>query len=179
MKKSIFRIAILASIFSLVLISCEELEELADITFSTTLSEQVAVHVNQTSGTESSFNKTVVISLDNADTNEYLNNINEITINSLRYKIIDFAGDPVGTIDAEFIINDMSLLSNDFIVKTQADAGTVFEVTNTSQLNQIATALKNGQQVTAKYEGTALCDADAMDFKVEVTIGVSVVANPL
>ena len=179
MNKSIFTISVLVSIFSFVLFSCDDLEELADVTFDTTLSERIVVHVDQTAGTASDFNQTIVLNLDNADTNQYLDQINDLSVNSLSYKVIDFTGDPAGTIDAEFLVNDVSLLTNSFVVKTQADAGTTYEVDNVAQLNQIATALKNGLQVTAKYDGTALCDDDDMDFKVEVTIGISVTANPL
>lgn len=179
MKKSIFKIAILVSIFSVVLFSCEKLEELADITFSTELSESIMIHVDQTSGTAASFNETMVIDLDNDDTSDYLDQINDLTIDYLYYTIVDFTGDPAGTVDGEFLVNDVSLLTNSFVVKTEADASTEFEVTDVAQLNQLATALKNGQLVTAKYEGTTLCDDADMDYKVKVTIGISVTANPL
>lgn len=179
MKKSILTLAIFASIFSLTLFSCDTVDDLTEVTFNTSLTEKIAVHVNQTSGTATSFNESIVLNLDNTDTHDYLNDINNISINSLSYKIINFSGDPTGVIDVEFFVDGVSLLTDDFIVKTKADSGQIFEVTNTTQLNQIASALKNQQQVTAKYEGTALCDANTMDFKVEVTIGISVIANPL
>ena len=116
MKKSIFTFSFLVSIFSLVLFSCDDLEELADITFDTTLSERIVVSVDQTTGTPSDFNQTIVLNLDNADTNQYLDQINDLSVNSLSYKVIDFTGDPAGTIDAEFLVNDVSLLTNSFVV---------------------------------------------------------------
>ena len=140
MKKSIFTFSVLVSIFSLVLFSCDDLEELADITFDTTLSERIVVGVDQTTGTPSDFNQTIVLNLDNADTNQYLDQINDLSITSLSYKVIDFTGDPAGTIDAEFLVNDVSLLTNSFVVKTEADSGTTYEVTNVAQLNQLASA---------------------------------------
>lgn len=179
MKKTIFTIAIFASIFCLTLFSCDTIDDLTEVTFDTSLSDKIVVHVNQTSGTAISFNESIFLNLDNTDTHDYLNDINNISINSLSYKIINFTGDPMGVIDVEFFVDDVSLLTDNFIVKTQADSGQIFEVTNTTQLNQIASALKNQQQITAKYEGSALCDTDTMDFKVEVTIGISVTANPL
>ena len=110
---------------------------------------------------------------------DYLDLIEDLSITSLTYRIIDFTGDTAGTIDAEFIVNGVLLATNDITVKTEADAGTVYEVTDTAQLNQIATDLKNNLQVSAEYTGTALCDADNMDFKIEVTVGVELTASPL
>ena len=180
MKKSIFTIGIIASIFSVVLISCEEdIEELLNITFETFLTESIVIHVDQTSGTAANFNKTIVIDLDNPDTTDYLDLIEDLSITSLTYRIIDFTGDPAGTIDAEFIVNGVSLATNDIVVKTEADNGTVYEITDTALLNQIATDLKNNLQVSAEYTGTALCDADVMDFKIEVTVGVEITAEAL
>ena len=177
MKKTIKYLAILTILISFT--SCETIENLADVTFNTTLTDEIVVHINQTNGPSTPFDMTQTISLDNSDTHDYLSNIEEVNINSLSYKIINFTGDPAGSIEAEFFVDNVSLLANDFTVKTQADASTIFEVTNTTQLNAIAIALKNGQSVIAKYQGTALCDAADMDFTIEVTVGIEVVANPL
>jgi hypothetical protein len=169
------------TIFILVtsLSSCKKIEELADVTFDTTLTDKIEVSIDQTTGTPVAFNMVQAISLDNSDTHDYLSKVKDISINSLSYKIIDFSGDSTGTIDVEFFVDNVSLLADNITVKTEADTGHVFEVTNTTQLSQIASALKSGQSITAKYQGTALCDADNMDFKIEVTIGVRVTANPL
>ncbi len=177
MKTTIKFLSVLTFLISFA--SCESIEDLADVTFNTTLTDEIVVHIDQTNGTSAPFNMTQTISLDNADTHDYLSNIEEVNINSLSYKVINFSGDPAGTIDVEFFVDNVSQLANDFTVKIQADAGSIFEVTNTIQLNAIASALKSGQSVTAKYQGTALCDAADMDFTIEVTVGVTIVANPL
>jgi hypothetical protein len=163
----------------LVLISLSSCDELTDVHFNTSMTERIPVHIDQTQGSAVSFNESVILNLDNDDTHDYLNSIKDIEINGLTYKLIDFSGDIDGTIDVQFYIGVNPLLQNSITVKPTVDNATVFEITDVQELNTIATAFKNGHQVTARYQGTALCNDDNMDFKVEVNLEVDVTADPI
>ncbi len=154
-------------------------DKLTDVNFDTTITERIPVHINQTTGTSTAFNESIILSLDNNDTHDYLNDIKAVEINSLTYKLIQFSGDANGTIDVQFYIDANPLMQNDIIVKQSVDNLTIFEITDVQELNTIASALKNGHQVTARYQGNALCNNGSMDFKVEISMSVAVTANPI
>ncbi len=176
MKTTIKILVALAVVFSFT--SCDE--ELGNIDFSTVINKTIAVHVDQTNGTVVSFSTDELMSLDNADTHDYLDRIESISINSLSYQLKNFTGDDTGEATLTFMIDSFSLQTHtDVNVKTMVDASQVFTITDTAFLNQIATALKNNQEVTAKYIGNVLNDNDAMDFEVKVILDITVTANAL
>lgn len=176
MKTTIKFLLALAVVFSIT--SCDE--ELGNIDFSTVINKTIAVHVDQTTGTAHAFDTSELMSLDNADTHDYLNQIESISINSLSYKLQNFTGDETGTVDVTFYIDNLALYTDTGInVKNTVDAATLVTITDTAFLNQIANALVNNQQVTAKYIGNATCDAAPMDFEVAVTLDITVTANAL
>lgn len=158
--------------------SCDD--ELGNIDFNTVINKTIAIHVDQTTGEVVSFSTDELMSLDNDDTHDYLDKIQDISINSLSYQLKNFSGDNTGIATLTFMIDSFSLQTHtDVNVKTMVDASEVFTITDTAFLNQIATALKNNQQVTAKYVGDILCDDDAMDFEVKIVLDVAVTANAL
>jgi hypothetical protein len=175
--KTTFRVLVaLAFVFSFT--SCEK--ELGNIDFNTSINKTIAVHVDQTTGDPITFSTDELMSLDNEDTHDYLSKIQDISINSLSYQLMNFSGDDTGLATLTFMIDGFSLKTHTNVnVKSVVEASVVNTITDTDFLNQIATALKNNQQVTAKYVGGFLCDNDAMDFDVKVIIDVAVTANVL
>ena len=156
--------------------SCDDVESLADVNFNTSINKKIAFHIDQNQETISESN---TLSIDNQDTHDYLNNLESVTITKFTYKIIDFNGDEEGSINVTFFVDGVSLSQENFIVKQVNDDQTIFEITDTSNLNTIAAALKNNHQITASISGTSVAINDSMDFKVDITINLSIVANPL
>ena len=158
--------------------SCNK--ELGTVDFNTEINKTISVHVDQTTGTPITFDTNEIMSLDNDDTHDYLDKIQDISINSLSYQLKNFSGDNTGTATLTLMIDGFSLQTlTDVNVKDIVDASEVYTITDTSFLNQIAAALKNNQQVTVKYTGNILCDNAAMDFEVKVTLDITVTANAL
>ena len=156
--------------------SCDEAEKLLNLTedFDDTIVEAIALDVDQTSGDRVSFSNTTILDINDPDIQPYLNKIENIEIKSLSYKIINFSGDPDGDVNGEFYIDDIIYLTNAFVVKTEADKGTVFKITEVAALNEIAKKLKANKKLTAKYSGDALCDNDDLHFKVEITLSAKI-----
>ena len=173
MINNTFKILVLLLI-SFPFTSC--VKDLADIDFSTDITESFDVHINQN---QEYISQSITLSLDNNDTHDYLDNIKEVSITELTYRVTNFTGDQTGTINVEFASDGSVLLLNDFNVKQANDNGTIYQVTEVSQLNLIANALKNNQQVNFSILGECAALADAMDFKIEVTVKLDVVANPI
>lgn len=138
----------------------------------------IEVLIDQTNGDWVNYSKTTTLNIVNGDTEDHLNKIKSVTINKLSYRIINFNGDPNGEVKGSFSVANQVSLSNEFVVKTSADNGIVYQVTEVAELNRIAAALKSGQNVVVEYSGSALNDDNLMDFDVEVTLNVKVTIDP-
>ena len=161
--------------------SCDE-DDIVDLLPSFKVSvneiENITIHIDQTIGDRVAFSEKTDLNIINGDTEDYLDKIEAISISKLSYKIINFSGDPVGDVAGSFAVAGQVSLSNDFVVKTSADNQIVYEITDVNELNRIANTLLSGQSVVVKYSGNALCDADDMDFIVEVTLVAKVTIDP-
>lgn len=161
--------------------SCDE-DDLPGIipAFSVNLNEteNIPVQIDQTMGDWVTFSETTTINIVNGDTENYLNKIKEVKINTLSYKVINFNGDPVGEVKGKFSVAGQVSLSNEFVVKTSADNAVVYQITEVAELTRIANALKSGQDVQVEYSGSAFCDDNSMDFTIEVTMSVKVTIDP-
>ncbi|MGB5417504.1 hypothetical protein [Algibacter sp.] len=157
-------------------ISCDKIDELTEVDFDTTINEQLNVTVQ--AGENMVLNETMLININNQDTEKYLNVIQNVRITSFTYRLIDFSGDSEGTIVGNFVADGVQLVDHDMIVKQIVDAGTIFEVTNVAQLNTIASKLKSGKDVLIGVEGESKC-SEAMIFTMAVTIDLEVTADVL
>ena len=140
--------------------------------------ENIPVSIEQTNGERHSFSEQSNLTIVNEDTEDYLNKIEKIELTKLSYKIINFSGDPIGDVAGSFSVANVVSLQNDFVVKTAADNQTVYDITDVDELNRIANALLSGKTIEVEYGGTALCDADAMNFVVEVTMVAKITIDP-
>lgn len=167
---------LLLLIFALSISSCDEAEDLLNLTkdFDDTIVETIDLSIDQTSGDRTSFTNTKTLDINDPNIQPYLNKIENIEIKSLSYKIINFSGDPDGDVDGEFYIDGVIYLTNAFVVKTEAEKGTVFKITEVAALNEITKNLKANKKLTAKYSGDALCDNDDLNFKVEITLSAKI-----
>jgi len=179
MKK--FLMALLIGFISFNFSSCDEddLKELLPA-FDVDLKkvELIPVQVDQTNGEWIVFSQTTNLDIINSQTKDYISKIKSLKINSLSYKIVNFAGDPIGQVDGAFAVANEISLQNKIVVKTEADNGTIFQITEVAELNRIATLLKKGESVEVKYSGSALCDDADMDFSIEVTLDAKVTIDP-
>jgi len=179
MKKTIFIFTAFLLFFGFS--SCDEddiKEFLPSFDVNLVETENIPVHVDKTNGDWATFTNSVALSIVNDDTKDYLNKIKNIRINKLSYKIINFSGDPSGEVDGSFWADNTISLNNAFVVKTAANNGTVYQITETAELDRIATALKNGHTINVKYSGNALCDNANLDFIVEVTLDAKITIDP-
>jgi len=174
MKNTIKFLAII--LISITFQSCDDVEGLADVNFNTSINEKIAFHVDQN---QEDISESITLSIDNVDTHDYLNNLETVSITKFTYKIIDFFGDEEGSVNVALFVDGVSLSQESFIVKQVNDDSTIFEITDTNKLNIIASTLKNNHQITASISGTSIAINDSMDFKVDITIDLTIVANPL
>ena len=177
MKNSLKFLVIL--LLSFTFNSCDKAKELADVEFSTTLVEKIPVHLNEDQNQEP-IEQELVMSLDNTDTHDYLDKIKEISIKKLTYKIIDLTGGDESAYMQANLLMDTFELQHNLEMNIQADFNdeTIFEVTDIAKLNQVANAIKANKQIMVKLSGDYQSQA-ITDFKIEVTIKLDIIANPL
>lgn len=174
MKNTIKFLTVLVIAVSFTFTACSD--DLLDVDFTTSITEKIPITIDQ--GQEI-ISESAILSLDNSDTNKYLNKIKNVEITKLTYKIITFSGDESGSLDVEFNANDIVLDNIDFNVKNAYSNVTIFEVTDVAKLNEMANLLKKNKQVTVGVNGNCSALEDAMDFTIEVTVALNVTANPL
>jgi len=175
MKKTIKLVGVAIFAMSLVLVSCDDdIIDVLDIDFDTSISEDIPVVIDQ--GQES-VNETLVVSLDNDDTHDYLSKIEDIDIKKITYKIIDFSGDETGTLNGTVSAGGVTLGVLNFIVSDNVN--TVFEITDAAILNQVEDVLLDDLEVTVAVSGTCTALTEAMNFKISVDIDATITANPL
>lgn len=176
--KKLFFVAVLFSSF--LFSSCgDDLEELLDVSFEVPIVEEIDVDV--IGGTEPvSLDQTVMFSLsENTETNKYLDKLKSLEIKKMTYKVINFTGDATGKITASLKANGTTLHSiTDVTVKTAFDNATVYEVTNKAALVTAATSLLQNKTISLETTGQTV-STSAMNFKIQVTLQLGVVANPL
>lgn len=163
----------------ILIVSIGSCGKLLDVDINTALQKSIAVHVDQTNGSSKDFSGTAVFNLDVDDLNDYEDLIKDVKIQSFTFELINFSGDQNGSIEGNLYANGILLYEDSFIVKSTVDAGTIFTIENTDQLNTIAKSLKDGNDVNIMYNGEALSDNETMDFEVDITIELKVTANPL
>jgi len=176
-----FLVALLIGFISFNFSSCDE-DDLVELlpAFDVDLKkvELIPVKIDQTNGEWVVFSETTNLDIINNQTKDYISKIKSLKINSLSYRIVNFAGDPIGQVDGAFAVANEISLQNKIVVKTEADNGTIFQITEIAELNRIANLLKTGQSAEVKYSGSTLCDDDNMNFSIEVTFDAKVTIDP-
>ena len=176
MKNLIKFLAVLVLIFGYT--SCDELDKLTEVDFDATVTDIIYVDAIN-GGVDVPLNNSRTVKLADAggDVADYINNIESVTFNSLTYQVISFVGDPAGTMTVDILADGVIMDTHtDVIVSSQA--GMVHEITDTATLNAIASDLKNGNSVIFAIDGTATSE-DGMDFDIQVSLDVTVVADAL
>ena len=152
--------------------SCDD--DILDVDFNTTVKATIVAHVDQN---QTTINDYVVLSLDNSDTNQYLDKIKDVTITKLTYKIVSFSGNTLGNVDVDFYADNIILRTEGFNVSTALNQ--TFEVTDVAKLNTMANLLRTNKQTTVGITGDTTSAEGDMDFSIEVTAELAVTANPL
>ena len=177
MKNIIKFLAIL--LISFTFNSCDEVEKLADVDFSTTLVEKIPVHFDEDT-TQESIDLSIDMSLDNVDTHDYLDKIKNLSIKKLTYKIVDLTGGDESSYMQVNLLMDAFELQHNLAMNIQEDFNneTIFEITDVNLLNQIANSIKTNKQISVSLSGDYQSQT-ITDFKIEVTLDLDVIANPL
>lgn len=154
--------------------SCQDNLEPIELTTSTSITESVAVTIEQTSGAPISYDETTTQDLNQVISN--LSNVTDINIDLLTYTFKNVSGNTNAVIQSGSIVvngNTVASISN-VNISQQANDVTVFAITDTAVLDQIEAEILNDSNVTIQLSGSALSDDGPIDFEVEFTLNMTV-----
>lgn len=158
--------------------ACEKLDELTEHEFTTTLVAELPVSWN---ANDTEFTGSESVSLDNNDTHDYLDLLEDVDIQEITYRIKIFdCADCTSTCDAHLKVHGNTVEEiQGFDVKQAYQNQTVFEVSNTEGFNDIAHHLLENHTVYIEYGATNAHTTANVNFVVEVKMKLKVTADAL
>ena len=176
MKTTIKFLVALTIIFSFT--SCEKIDELSDVKFDTTVSENIDVTITPTKGV-TTFDEEVVMDLKDGtgEINDYLQYIKEIDVKEFQYEFISTTAD--ATITADLFVDGVKFLSiQDMSLNELVQNAEAYLITAQEDLDKIAVKLESNKKMTVRYKGEITTD-EAVEFRVKVTSKLGITADPI
>jgi len=132
--------------------SCDDLEELTEVDFNTTISEQVTINF---SDQNTSFSESIEIDFSgNSDLEPYLDRIEEIQITNASYQLSNYTGTAGATGTAAITSSGETFgpFSHDFDQDTQNMEE--FALTGAFKLNTLGATLRDNNQLSVTINGS-------------------------
>lgn len=158
--------------------SCDSLDELTEHEFSTTLEADIPVSWN---AEDSQFSATETVSLDNSDTHDYLDMLEEINIQKITYQIKNYScSDCTSVCDAYMNAAGTSVEQiQGFNITEAYQNQTITQVSNTQGFSNIANQLLRDKTISLEYGATNAQTSQDVNFVVEVKLELQITADAL
>jgi len=158
----------------LLISACDVNTDPIELTATSDINETISVSIPQTSGTTVAFNETVV-----QDLNAIFSNFSDVTnvnINSFSYEYQNVTGNTNAVLQsATIVVNGVTIANlSDINIAQAANAGTVFEISDTAILDQIEALFLSNSAATIAFSGTAVSEEGAVDFEIDLTLNLTV-----
>lgn len=131
--------------------SCDELDELTEVDFNTTITEEVTINFSDQNTT---FSETINIDFaGNSDIEPYLDRIEGIQITDASYRLSNYVGtaNATGTATVTGAGETFGPFTHDFSADTQSMEE--FALTGASKLNALESTLRNTNQLSVSING--------------------------
>lgn len=180
MKNTIKFLTVLVAVISFTFTSCDEIDDLTEVDFNSSLSG--AYNLNFEAESTKKISESITLDLaENNDISKYLSKLNDVEITKITYEITKFTGDQyvdmnVGLYQYEEKENKIIIAPRDY--NLDSETSVVYEITDTAILNAISTELLNSKQVKLLLKGDyqSLSSATA---EITVTVYFKATANAL
>lgn len=157
--------------------SCDELDELTDFDINEDFNTTINVSLSEDSeGLPVSLEETASINIaSNPEIQDNLDLIQDVTINSLTFEIENYIGAEEVTVTiASLNFGDTTIAIADINLKTADDNGTVYTITETSQLNAIGNYLEGNPTLIITLEGLISSTPAKFDVKINIDTTVTI-----
>ncbi len=173
MKNLIKYLTVLVLVFGYT--SCDELDKLTEIDLDTTVTKNIPVNVTDGVGESVDISNSIAINIADYIDADYLNDIEDFSISSFTYKVINFSGDVAGVMTVNLIADGVTLATHTGVtVSNEVDV--MYTINDTAALNTIASNLRNGTSVTFTVSGTSINDG-GMIFDIEIKLDLEITAD--
>jgi hypothetical protein len=169
LKKLVLTLSVIACI------SCDEIDELTEVDFNSTFTQEVSVTLSENNA---SISESLTIRFaDNEDVEPYLDQIESISVTSASYTIKDYNGleTATGSIAVNANAEVFGPFQHTFFTDDQNDMVFNFDA---SRLNVLSSSLSSNNQLSLNINGTQ-DPAQNASFTVEFTLEVDVTAQAL
>jgi len=157
--------------------SCNKLDELTEFDITQDFSTAVNVNVVEDSaGAAQTWSQSSTINLaTNDEIQSNLDLIQDVKLNSLTFKVINFTGvEGAIATEASISFGDTVIAVADI---TLEDSTTIYSIGSSSELNAIANDLKNATQISATVSGTVT--STPVQFDVFISLDVTTTIDVL
>lgn len=175
--KALFKNIVILTILVAPIISCDEVEDLVDVTKTVELTQQFSVDL--AGGDDSIESGNFNISILTAAIEPYADKLKKVKIEKVTFEVVNYTGDALAEYEVQFKA-DGTLFINESFVGAEADANnTIFEVSDTAALNTVAAKLLNSDSVTVSFNAESTNLENPASFTVQAKFYIEVTANPL
>jgi len=175
------KVLLLVTLVAVSLTSCKK--DLTEVTFSTDLSktsDQIVVNAPTSRAVASNFDTTFVLDLDNADTHDYLDQIEDIDLDDVQMifqGLSGLAGNQVPTNLRITINNQITFDFPNFTYDSVAQGDPIM-ITDNAKIQQVADLLKTAKKITIKVE-SYIPDTNMYQFNIKFMAKANITANAL
>lgn len=178
LKNNIMKTKISILLLALVtVLSCDELDKLTEFDVTEDFRTSVSIVLEDNNGgMASSLNESSTIDIaSNQDIKDNLDLIESITINTLTYEISNFTG-ASGTTITQASINfaDQSIAVDDINLSEADSNNTLFTISDSDKIGNIATYLKTNNVLTVTVSGTVSNTPASFDVIVDLDATVKI-----
>ncbi|OZV69214.1 hypothetical protein [Winogradskyella aurantia] len=155
--------------------ACEDIDELSEFDITEDFNTTYTINLPEDSnGMPQSFTQVETINIaSNQQIQDNLDVIQDVTLNSLTYEISEFSGVESAVVsEASLSFADITIAIADIHLQASDDTNTVYTISNSEQLNAIANALENNNEITGTVTG--MVSATPVTFDIIVNLDVTV-----
>lgn len=175
--KTLFKNLTVLAILVSPMISCDEIEDLIDVKKSVVLSENFTVDLN--GGDDSIESQDLDISILTSAVKPYADLLKKVEIEKVTFQILNYSGDDAAEFEVKFSADGTLFMDESFVASSAASNSTIFEVTDSTGLNTLASKLLNNENVTIAFSAESKNLENPASFTVQAKFYIEVTANPL
>lgn len=161
--------------------ACEEINELADVTFETTFEEMFSVNVPVATEPDGSaiFSESASIDLNDGDVKDYVDQLKNIVVKAVRLEIISYSGPVDAQVSGEIDLGGgYALAIPPTNMQEALDNGTVIDMSDQAgAFNYLKDELLNQKMIS--YSLNAIISDVPAQAEFKLTYTIDVTANPL
>ena len=175
--KTLFKNLVILAILISPMISCDEVEDLIDVKKDVVLTENFVVDL--AGGDDSLESENLNVSILTSAVKPYADLLKKVEIEKVTFQILNYTGDDLAEFEVKFSADGSLFIDENFIASEAEANSTIFEVTDSPELNSLASKLLNNENVAIVFSAESKNLDNPASFTVQATFYIEVTANPL